>query len=170
MGFKDIYIVRGIGNIEEVSQIEFVVFSIIKDSRSKFYGIIDQKGNQFLFEKEKLHENYIYAYFDDLYIHNKEKYINDLKSWKPVFVVLIVPPGTKVILHIKKGKVKSCRAQKAIVKAQYQLDGFNENSIITESKSFYDNTFIYRKTVEVKDLNNNAGIYMYCDKIDAKCH
>lgn len=54
MGFKDIYIVRGIGNIEEVSQIEFVVFSIIKDSRSKFYGIIDQKGNQFLFEKEGL--------------------------------------------------------------------------------------------------------------------
>lgn len=37
---------------------------------------------QFLFEKEKLHENYIYAYFDDLYIHNREKHINDLNKLK----------------------------------------------------------------------------------------
>ncbi|WP_227592235.1 hypothetical protein [Acinetobacter sp. TTH0-4] len=41
---------------------------------------------QFIFEKEKLHENYIYAYFDDLYTNNREKYINNLnklkKSWQ----------------------------------------------------------------------------------------
>lgn len=131
----------------------------------KNYQCIDE-----YYETLKPLEFYKKTFVDDEIIPSKIKYINNFKSWKPVFVVLIVPAGTKVVLHIKKGKVKSCRAQQAIVKAQYQLDGFNETLIITESKSFYDDTFIYRNTVEVKDLNNNAGIYMYCDKIDAKCH
>ena len=37
---------------------------------------------KFRFEQEKLNQEYIHAYFDDLYINNKEKYINDLNKLK----------------------------------------------------------------------------------------
>lgn len=36
----------------------------------------------FQFEQEKSNQEYIHAYFDDLYINNKEKYINDLNKLK----------------------------------------------------------------------------------------
>ena len=54
MGFNGADIEREIRDLYEVSQIKFVVFSIIKDSRGNFYGIIDKKGNQYLFQKEGL--------------------------------------------------------------------------------------------------------------------
>ncbi len=129
-----------------------------------------QRIDECYYETLKPLEFYKKTFVNGKIIPSKIKYINDFKSWIPVFVVLIVPTGTKVVLNIKKGKVKSCRSQQALVIEQFLLDGFNETSIITESKSFYDENFIYTNIVEVKDLIDNAGIYMYCDKIDAKCH
>ena len=116
-------------------------------------------------------EFYKKTFIHDGIIPSNIKYINDFQSWKPVLTILIVPPNTKVFLNILKKKITICRAERAIVKEQYLLDGFEECGLITESKSFYDESFIYKtNTLLDLTLEDKSGIYMYCNKIDAKCH
>jgi hypothetical protein len=67
---------------------------------------------KFRFEQDNLHQEYIYAYFDDLYINNKEKYINDLnklkKAWQQNVFRIKNKDNTKKSYHLplKKGSKK----------------------------------------------------------------
>jgi hypothetical protein len=56
MGFKDAENHRKSADFMFMKNAEFIVFAKRKQeaSRTVFYGIIDQKGNQYLFEKEGL--------------------------------------------------------------------------------------------------------------------
>lgn len=65
-----------------ISNKEFMKWSKDYIDRHFNYNVFPK----FRFEQEQLNQEFIHAYFDDLYINNKEKYINDLnklkKSWQ----------------------------------------------------------------------------------------
>ena len=92
MGFKNAYEYRNLRDFENLEETDFVIFSKHQQEEKQLYGIIDEKGNQFLIEESGLEKI------------KKPKKVKEEQKEKP-FPKLMKAIGSELVVFFTSEKI-----------------------------------------------------------------